>query len=122
MTSLGRLNVFKYVAHGKTFERSDEWQRARMRMIFDIKQQDLRHKARLVVGGHLIDSSAFTAYSSTIQDISVRLLMIVAIQNQLNMMVGDISTAFPTAPIAEKVWGIAGPEFGPKEGSTVVLQ
>jgi hypothetical protein len=82
-----------------------------MRMIFDMKQEDLRHKARFVVGGHVIDSSNHTTYSSTISDISVRLLMMIATQNGLQMMVSDVSNAFPTAPCAEKVWSTAGPEF-----------
>jgi hypothetical protein len=93
-----------------------------MHMIFDIEQQDLRHKARLVCGGHGIDSSGHVTHSSTIKDISVRLLMIISTQNNLDMMVGDIGNAFPTAPCAEKIWGKAGPEFGNKQGSTVILR
>eukprot|EP00957_Ditylum_brightwellii_P066651 5058100-Ditylum_brightwellii.AAC.1 len=37
-------------------------------MILDIKH-DLRRKARFVVGGHMIDSSNHTIYSSTVLDI-----------------------------------------------------
>jgi Reverse transcriptase (RNA-dependent DNA polymerase) len=95
-----------------------------MHMIFDIKQEDMRHKARFVVGGHVIDSSNHTTYSSTISDISVRLLMLILIQNSLELMVGDVVNAFLTAPCAEKLWSIAGSEFQHqgKEGSKVILK
>jgi hypothetical protein len=43
-------------------------------------------------------------------------------QNNLDTMVGDIGNAFPAAPCAEKIWGKAGPEFGNKTGSTVILK
>lgn len=71
-------------------------------MIFDIKQQDMRYKARLVVGGHVIDSSDYTTYSSIIENISVRLLFLAAAHQGLGIMTGDIVNAFPAAPCAEK--------------------
>ena len=121
MGGLDRLGVFQYFPAGTRRSNDDGWQRAPMQMIFDIKQ-DGRHKARLVVGGHVIDSKDHVTYSSTIKDISVRLLMLVGIQNGLEFMSGDIGNAFCTAPCAEKVWSVAGPEFGQKEGCTVVLK
>jgi hypothetical protein len=111
MSALERLECFKFVDPTTTFSRSDGWQFAPMRMIFDVKQEDMRHKARFFMGGHVVDSSQHTTYSSTISDLSVCLLMLIAVQNQLSLMVGDVGNAFPTAPCAEKIWSIAGPEF-----------
>ena len=91
-------------------------------MIFDIKQQDMRYKARLVVGGHVIDSSDYTTYSSIIENISVRLLFLAAAHQGLGIMTGDIVNAFPAAPCEEKVWSKCGPEFGQQEGAIVTLQ
>jgi hypothetical protein len=102
--------------------KSEGWQYAPMYMIFDIKQQHLRHKAILVCGGHAIDSTGHITYSSIIKDILVQLFMIIVTQNNLDMMVGDIENAFSTAPCAEKIWGKAGPEFGNKAGSTIILK
>jgi hypothetical protein len=111
MSALDQLNVFEYKSPTYICNKSEGWQFAPMHMIFDIKQQDLQHKARLVYGGHVIDSSGHVTYSSNIRDISVRLLMIVATQNHLDMrMVGDIGNAFPTAPCAEKIY----PNLGTK--------
>ena len=92
-----------------------------MRIFFYIKQ-DGRHKARLIVDRHVIDSKDHITYSSTIKDISVKLLMFVGIQNGLGFMSGDIGNACCNAPCAEKVWLVAGPESGQKEGCIVVLK
>ena len=56
MGNLDRLGVFQYFSPDTRKEGSDGWQKAPMRMIFDVKK-DGRYKARLVVGGHVIDSS-----------------------------------------------------------------
>src|SRR5687768_10862260 len=53
MSSLDCLSVFRYELPSKQYKKSEGWQYAPMHMIFDIKQ-DLRHKARLVVGGNMI--------------------------------------------------------------------
>ena len=122
MEGLERLHVFEYHSPGQLFRRTDGWQFAPMHMIFDLKQQDMRHKARLVVGGHVIDSSDHTTYSSVIENLSVRLLFLAASYLNLGVMTGDIGNAFPTAPCAEKIWSKCGPEFGSKEGAIVTLK
>ena len=119
---MDRLGVFQYFDSGTRFGKDDGWQRAPMRMIFDVKQQDHRFKARIVVGGHVIDSSDYNTYSSTIKDVSVRLMMLVACQNNLEFLTGDVSNAFCTAPCPEKIWAVYGREFGSKAGATVVLK
>jgi hypothetical protein len=122
MTAINRLDIFEYKIPSYTCSISDGWQYAPMHMIFDTKQQDLQHKARLVCGGHVIDELGHVTYSLTIKDILVRLLMIIATQNNLDMMVGDVGNAFPTAPCAEKIWTKAGPEFGNRAGLTIILK
>ena len=51
-----------------------DYQYASLRVIFDIKQEDLRRKARLVAGGHVVYSSMYESYSSVVQTMMVRLL------------------------------------------------
>ena len=121
MDGLQRLCVFDFHPPDKRFDRKDGWQFAPMHMIFDIKA-DGRFKARLCVGGNVLDVSTHTTYSSTIQDLSVRLLMVIAAQNGLHMMTADVANAFCTAPNMEKVWSIAGKEFGDREGAKVSLK
>jgi hypothetical protein len=122
MEGLKRLNVFQLHAPNHRCHKSDGWQFAPMHMIFDVKQQDMRYKARLVMGGHVIDSSAYNTYSLVIENLSVRLVFLAAAHQGLDIMTGDIANAFPTAPCAEKVWSKCGPEFGAQEGSIVILK
>ena len=52
---------------------------------------------------------------------TVRMLMLVAVQTGLDLATCDIANAFPTAPCMEKVWSIAGPEFGQKAGLKIKI-
>ena len=90
MTSLERLGVFQLYPPKTKFEKKDGWKYASMHMIFDVNQQDLRHKARLVVGGHVVDSMENTTYLSTIKYVSVRLSLLISVKNGLGIMAGDI--------------------------------
>ena len=80
-------------------------------MIFTIKQQDHRHKARLVAGGNVVDSSMYLTSYSMIQKLSVRCLFIIVVANNLEIMTTDIATAYLIAPNHEKVGSLTGPEF-----------
>ena len=75
-----------------------------MHIIFDVKQQYLLHKARIVVGGHVLDSTDHTTYSYTIKDVSVRLMILIVVKNWLGIMAEDIVNAFCTSPCAENIW------------------
>ena len=76
---------------------------APLHIIFDIKLQDMRHKARLVVEGNVVDSLSYNTTSATVYDLSVRLLMLISTQNALGLMIGDISNALPTSPNMKKI-------------------
>ena len=56
MTALKSLGVFQLYPPKTKFEKKDGWKYTTMHMIFDAKQQVLQHKARLVVGGNVVDS------------------------------------------------------------------
>lgn len=112
------LEVFDIREKG---EKPSGHQRTTVHMIFDIKQ-DLRHKARLVAGGHLLELFDTEVYSSTVKGISVRLLHVIPHQNNLSVLCGDIGNAFPTAKTKEKAYFVANLEFGEQhKGKTVVL-
>ena len=84
--TLLKLNVFKFHSPNTMFKKSDGWQYAPMHMIFTIKQEDLRHKARLVVNGNVVDASTFNKYSPTIKTISVRMIFLITVYRELNIM------------------------------------
>ena len=54
-----------------------------------------------MAGGHVVDFMEHTTYSSTIKDVSVRLMVLIAVKNGLGLMDGDIVNALCTGPCAE---------------------
>ena len=91
-------------------------------MIFNVKKQGLKHKARLVVSGHVVDSTEHTTYSSTIKYVSVRLMLLIDVNNGLGIMAVDIGNTLYTAPRDQNNWSCCGAEFGPRCGAVVVLK
>ena len=90
-------------------------------MIMNVKQ-DLRHKCRLVAGGHLIDALDHDIYSTTVKSISVKLLQMIAQKAKLEILCGDIGNAYVNAYTKEKVYAIAGNEFEKvMKGSVVII-
>ena len=80
-------------------------------MIFDIKN-DLRYKAHLVAGRHLVDLFDTEVYSSTVKGISMKMLHVISYRNNYKVLYGYIGNAFVTEETKEKVYCIAGLEFG----------
>ena len=119
---LERIGVFQFYPPKTKFENKYGWQYTPMHMIFDVKKQRLQHKARLVVGGHVVDSTKHTTYSSTIKDVSVRLMILIAVKNGLGLIAGDIGNTLCTAQCAENIWSCCGAEFDPICGAVVVLK
>ena len=79
------------------------YQFAPLRMIFCVKQ-DLRRKARLVIGGHVVDATGHEVYASVMKQISSRMLMIMAQANGQDVEVGDIGNAYLYAKTDEKIF------------------
>jgi hypothetical protein len=91
-------------------------------MIFDVKMDgSFTRKARLVAGGHTTETPASITYSSVVSRESVRLAFTIAGLNDLDVFAADISNAYLHAPCREKIWTIAGPEFGSDSGSVMVI-
>ena len=97
------------------------YKQIRCHMIFDIKIEDFRRKARLVAGGHMTDAPKCMTYSSVVSRESVRLALTIAALNDLEVKSGDIMNAYITAPITEKVWTVLGPMFGRDAGKKAII-
>ena len=69
-----------------------------MHMIFDVKHQNLQHKARLVVGGYVVGYTDNTIYSSIIKYVPVRLMILIVVKNGLGLLAGDIGNVSCTDP------------------------
>ena len=84
-------------------------------LIFDVKLgENFRRKARFVAGGHVTDVPSSLTYSSVVSRDSVRICLLLAALNGLDVMSCDIKGAYLTAPCKEKIVVTAGEEFGPE--------
>ena len=89
-------------------------------MIFDIKL-DFTKKARLVAGGHRTDPPTSMTYSSVVSRESVRIAFTIAALNGLDVIMSDVGNAYLNARTSEKVYGIAGMEFGEQDVGKVCV-
>ena len=91
-------------------------------IIFDVKMgENFRRKARMVAGGHKTTTPTSLTYSSVVSRDSVRLAFLIAALNGLDILACDIQNAYLTAPCREKIFTIAGPEFGSDKGKVFII-
>jgi Reverse transcriptase (RNA-dependent DNA polymerase) len=88
--------------------------------VFDVKH-DGRHKARLVADGHLTDVPINSVYLGVVSLRGFRLGLFLAELNGLQLWATDIGNAYLEAYTTEKVYIIAGPKFGEREGHILVI-
>ena len=93
----------------------------RCNMIFNMKMEDFRCKAWIVAGGHMAETPAAMTYSSVVYRESVRLAIMLAALNALEVKCDDVMNAYTTAPIIEKVWTILGTKFGADTGKRAII-
>ena len=91
-------------------------------LIFDVKlSENFRRKARFVADGHLVETPASVTYSTVVSRDSVRILLLAAALNGLEVKGADVQNAFLSAKNLEKHWLKAGPEFGPEQGKVFIV-
>ncbi len=105
---------------GKGFKPGPDYKRINVHLVFAVKH-DGRHKARLVAGGHLTDTPIDSVYSSVVSLRGIRILAFLAELNDLEIWCTDIGNAYLESYTKEKVYIIAGPEFGDREGHTLII-
>jgi hypothetical protein len=96
------------------------YQEIECHMVFDVKM-DLTRKARFVAGGHTTETPTSLTYSSVVSRDSIRIAFLMAALLDVNVMSCDISNAYLNAPCREKIWFVAGPEFGSQQGQVVKI-
>ena len=98
------------------------YQQIKCHMVFDVKMgENFCRKARFVAGGHMTETPSTLTYSSIVSRDSVRIILLVAALNGLNIMACDIQNAYLMADCHEKIWTIAGPEFGSEKATPMVI-
>ena len=94
-------------------------------MIFDVKMLDsdglFRKKAQYVTGGYTIETTAALTYASVVSRDQVRIALTLAALNGLNVLACDIYNVYLTAQCREKIWTVAGTEFGSDTGKIFII-
>jgi phage anti-repressor protein len=99
----------------------NEFMKIRVHLVFDVKHYG-RHKARLVADRHLTDIPLDSVYSGVVSLRGFWLVLFLAeLNNDLQLWATDIGNAYLEAYTTEKVYIIAGPEFGESEGHILVI-
>ena len=97
-----------------------DYKKIRVHLVFAVKH-DGRHKARLVAGGHLTDTPIDSVYSSVVSLKGIRYLTFAAELNGLQVWCTDIGNAYLESNTKEKVYIVAGDEFGELKGHTLII-
>ena len=118
MGQLDEYDTFK--DHGLNGKPPDNYKKIKVHLIFDVKH-DGRHKARCVADGHLTEIPLGSVYSGVVSLRGLRLLVFLGELNGLGTWATDIGNAYLEAVTLEKVYITAGPEFGERQGHTLVI-
>jgi hypothetical protein len=97
------------------------YQDIRCHMIFDVRMEDLRRKARFVAGGNTTDTPHTMTYASVVSRESVIIALTLAALNYLDVKMADIENTYLTTQITEKVWTVLGLEFGDEAGNHALI-
>ena len=118
---LGQLDSYSsFDDKGVGYKPGPGYKKITVHMVYAVKH-DGRHKARLVAGGHLTDTPIDSVYSSVVSLRGVRFVVFLAELNGLKTWATDIGNAYLEAFTEEKVYFIAGGEFGDREGHTLII-
>ena len=93
--------AFKILEDGKPTPGCHKFMKCHM--IFDVKIDSFTQKARIVAGGHMLNTPSVLTYASVVSWESVRIALKIAALNNLEVKTGDIQNAYLTAPCAEKI-------------------
>ena len=88
------------------------YQEIGLHMIFDIKLgENFRRKDRMVAGVHTTKTPSSVTFSSVVSQYLVRIMLMIAAFNNLDLKAAYIKNAYLTATFREKIWTRSGTEF-----------
>ena len=118
--SINDFKTFRVLDEGE--ELPEGYLKIPYHLVFDCKF-DGRRKARLVAGGHKTPHvSPEEVYSGVVSMDTIRLAFVLASMNNLEVCAADISTAFLYGKTREKVYVVAGKEFGKHAGKRMIIE
>ena len=121
-TEVGQIDAYEaFKDLGKGAKPPPGYRKITVHLVYDVKH-DGRHKARLVAGGHLTGTPVDSVYSSVVSLHGLRITIFLAELNQMEVWGADVGNAYLEAFTQEKIYIIAGPIFGNREGHTLLIQ
>ena len=119
---VGSINTFKtFIILEENENIPEGYKQIPYHMIFDVKF-DGRRKARLVAGGHRApEVPREEIYSGVVSMETIRTAFVLSSLNNLDVCAADVSTAFLYGKTREKVYVIAGDEFGENKGKRMLI-
>jgi hypothetical protein len=118
LAQLDEYEAFKDL--GKDVKAPEDFKKIRCHFVYACKH-DGRRKARLVAGGHLTETPIDSVYSSVVTLRGIRTVTFLSELNGLELWGTNIGNAYLESVTKEKVYIIAGPEFGPRAGHTLII-
>ena len=101
--------AFKILPDGKPVPIGHQF--VQCHMVFDIKMEDFRRKARLVAGGYMTKTLATIMYASVVSKETVRIALMICTLNDLKVKLGHIMIAYVQVSMTEKMLTTLSPEF-----------
>ena len=98
-----------------------EYHKIKVCFVFDVKA-DGKWKGRLVTWGDMTTEPEESIYSSMATLRCLCIVIFIAEFNCLQLMQGDISNAYLESYMQEKVYFVAGPEFGPLSSHMLIIE
>ena len=118
---MGQIDDYDtFIDKGKDFVVGNDYKKITVHLVFACKH-DGRRKARLVAGGHLTDTPIDSVYSSVVSLRAIRLLTFISELNDQQVWCTDIGNAYLESFTKEKVYIVAGPEFGDRAGHVLIV-
>ena len=111
--------AFKILYDGEMAPRDHQF--VKCHMIFYIKMEKFRRKARLVAGGNMTTTPAAVTYASFVSRKTVCIALTLANLNDMEVKCGDVLNAYITTPVKEKICTYLGPEHGDNEGKKTII-
>jgi len=118
---LMEYQTFEDHGHKDKVKPPEGYKKIRVHLVFDVKH-DGRHKVRCVADGHLTDIPLDSVYSGVVSLRGLRVMLFLAELNDLEVYATDIGNAYLEAKTQEKIYIIAGPEFGELEGHILIIR
>ena len=98
------------------------YQEIRFHMIVDIKMDGrFTRKACYVAGVHITDPPSSITYSSIMSRDSIIIAFTLAALNGVEIRASDIGNVYLNAKCREKIWTVAGTEFGSEKGKVMLV-